>query len=74
MRPSWRDRHLVYPISGRAFSKDLERSEIKKYNLSYLAIGSQALKLKFKRKEKKANETTNQRARQRPGPGQSASG
>ena len=33
-------------------SKKPERSEIKKYNLSYVAIGNRALRLSFKRKEK----------------------
>jgi len=49
MRPSWHDRHLVYPTSGRAFSP---RPGKGKYNLSYVAIGNRALKLNFKRKEK----------------------
>jgi len=43
---------LHKPKGLRAFPQDFQQSEIKKSNLSYVAITKQALKLKFKRKEK----------------------
>src|SRR5205823_8312467 len=46
MRSSWRDRHHVYPPSGRVFSPGPGKAGDQKYNLSYLAIGSLALKFK----------------------------
>ena len=43
---------LHKPKGLRPFPRDFQQSEIKKSNLSYVAITKQALKLKFKRKEK----------------------
>jgi len=59
---------------GRALPRDFQQSEIKKYNLRYLAINKQGAEIKFQKKGKIANETPNQCACQRPGLGESTPG
>jgi len=70
-RPPWRDRHLVYPTSGRAFSPRPGKGKIQ---LKLCGDRQPGAQIKLQKKGKIANETTNQRACQRPGPSQSAAG
>src|SRR5438477_2781839 len=74
MRPSWRDRHLVYPTSGRAFSPKTWKGRRLKIQPKLSGDRQPSAQIKLQKKGKIANETTNQRACQRPGPSQSASG